>query len=1014
MASHRHPETAGGVLRAALAGERESASVAIDLLGQFRVTVGSHVVDPAAWRLQKARSLVKLLALTEGYRLPRERVLDLLWPDLDPGAATNNLHQAMHRARRALQLDDGATAVTLRGGLVSLVPKGGLWVDATAFEAGVAAARRADDLALYHAALDLYTGDLLPEDLYDDWVVWPRERLRELYISTLVDAARRHEARGELSVAMELLSRAVEADPLREEVQTHLIRLYASTGQRGRALRQFRQLKEALAAELDAEPDDDNRTMQRIVASRSYGAGGDEAEDVAGAPRHNLPLALTSFIGRRRELDQIRSLLRETRLLTLVGVGGAGKTRLAVHTSWELLPAYRDGIWLVPLAALGDGTLLSRAVAAAIGLEIEGTRDVIEALVERLHDQRVLLLLDNCEHMVEACRELCLAVLTRCPEVQILATSRLRLGIAGEMTLPLGPLACPPAGDLSAAELATYDAVQLFVERARFRRPSFALTAATAPGIQRLCTLVEGVPLAIELAASRVGTLGVDGIAERLEASGDLLTSTDSGIDVRHRSLDATLDWSYGLLTPPQAALFRRLGVFSGGWSLNVLERLTAEEPIGLERVLETLGTLADHSLVVVDGAEDGSVRYRLLEPVRQYALRLLRVAGEEQEARRRHATVYVELAEEAARQLRNLDAAPWYRLLDAEHDNLRSVLQWSLNPEGDLADGMRIAGAIWRYWFSRGHLDEGRSIVRRLLAQGGAVAEIDPVIRAGAFNAAGAMAYFQSDEEEARVAYLQGLALRRQASDHSGLAGALSNLGLVAKDQGDHEEALAYFEEASQISKRIGDTRTLCSALGNIGILYQEVGDFDRARAVLEESLDLTRVLGAAAMTTLNNLGGLALEQGEYARARAYLEESLVESRTQGVKRSQAVALYNLAHVDREEGDPDGALRRAREGLAIARDQGESMLIALGLQGVAAALAARGEIESADVLLNAAGLLRASAGTPPSPIEQRRLDAVLAVIEAGRAVEHDEYARPALSTTDAIALALGEVPAAS
>jgi predicted ATPase/DNA-binding SARP family transcriptional activator len=999
----------GSVIAPAAVPEEDSTAVTIELLGAFAVRVGTRLVEPAEWRLQKARSLVKLLALAGGHRLPRDRVVDLLWPDLDPSAANNNLYQTMHSIRRALRLPPPAQAIGIRQGIVWLLPDGDLAVDVDAFEAGITAARRSDDLTLYHDALALYRGDLLPEDLYEDWAAWHRERLKETYIATLLDVARRHEARGELRMAMDLLNRAVEADPLREDAHTGLMRLYASTGQRGRALRQFRELREALATELDAEPDEDNRKMHEAIVAGRYGdADGAAAEEALAAPRHNLPLALTSFIGRRQELDDIARLLRQTRLLTLVGVGGAGKTRLALRAGWNLLTTYRDGVWVIQLASLSDPERLPRLVAGTLGLEDESEGPIIDRIIDRLRGDHALLILDNCEHLPAACRDLSFALLSRCPELQILATSRTRLGLTGEMALTVNPLAHPPVDDLSLQELAGFDAVQLFVERARFRQPAFSLTPATAPGIQRICSLVEGIPLAVELAASRVGTLGVDHIAARLAESGELLSTDDRSGNPRHHNLAATLDWSYSLLEPAAQTLFRRLAVFSGGWTIEDAEQFIGDDLGGPGAVLELLSRLADSSLVVVEGASEGTVRYRLLEPVRQHAQRLLRTRGAESEARRRHALVYLQLAEQAGPELRGAQARRWFARIDANLDNIRAAFRWTLDGPGGIQNGLRVAGVFWRYWFSRGHLNEGREITRKLLIKAEAEPDIDPGTLAAAYNAAGAMAFYQTDEEEALAHYRQSLRLRRQIGDQRGTAATLSNIGLVLKDQGEHAAAIDCFEESRRIFAALEDTRGLGSTLGNIGILYQELGDLARAQSFLEESLALIRVRGDAPMTTLNNLGALAIEQGDYPRARALLEESLAASIADGVKRSQAAALLNLGHVAREQGDLDRGLACYREGLTIARDLGESVLTALALEGIAALLTARGDLTTAATLLHVAAHLRQTVGTPLSPIEHRRVDAILSAIrEHGGAA----IAPATLPVADAVALALGELP---
>lgn len=356
--------------------EMSPVSLEIDLLGGFAVRVGPQPVPASAWRLSKARSLLKLLALAPGHRLPRDRALDLLWPDLPPEAAVNTFYQTLYALRRAL----GATEVRLQHGLLLLQPDSHLCVDVDAFNAAAARARWSDDPALYYAALALYRGDLLPDDQYEDWAVEPREALREAHLGLLLGLARRHEARGELKGAMEALRRVVQTEPAHEEAHMELVRLYASTGQRSRALHQYRHLRDVLAAELDIEPEEGSGQLYRAILAGRF-ADAQPSEDHLPAPQHNLPIALTSFVGRARESTQVKDLLPTSRLLTLTGVAGAGKTRLALRVGWDLLGSYRDGVWLVNLASVRDSELLPRVVADVLHVSEQPGCTVTEAII---------------------------------------------------------------------------------------------------------------------------------------------------------------------------------------------------------------------------------------------------------------------------------------------------------------------------------------------------------------------------------------------------------------------------------------------------------------------------------------------------------------------------------------------------------------------------------------------------------------------------------------------------------
>jgi predicted ATPase len=510
------------------------------------------------------------------------------------------------------------------------------------------------------------------------------------------------------------------------------------------------------------------------------------------------------------------------------------------------------------------------------------------------------------------------------------------------------------------------------VERARFRRPHFALTAATAPAVERICRQVEGIPLAIELAAARVGTLSLDEIADRLADAPDFLVAGDS-VEGRHGTLRAALDWSYRLLDAGERRLFRRLSVFRGGWDI---EGAIAVGGSGEAATLDGLSRLVDKSMVVVEGAVEQGVWYRLVEPVRQYAAWQLSETGEEAEVRRRHAERYVEMAAVAERELRGAGSQMFLNRLSMEAHNLRAALQWAAEAH-EPEIGLRIAGGIWRFWFMRGHLEEGRALLHVLLAESDGV---PPEVLARAHNAAGALAFYQSDTEAALEQYEAALALYRALGDDGAAGRVLSNLGLVLKDRRELRRAEALFEEALDISARRGDRRAEASACGNLGILAQEQGDYERARALHERSLAIKREVGGRfeVANTLNNLGAIALEQGEYRRARALLEEGLALATEQGVQRSRYVALINLGHVARREGKLDEALARCAASLQLALEQGEQSAVAMTLEGAAATLAGRGDPALAVTLFTVAAGIREATHTPLTAYERADYETIL------------------------------------
>lgn len=492
-------------------------AVRIKLFGGFQVSVGPRTVGEDEWRLKKAAGLVKLLALEPGHRMHRERVMDLLWPELDEKAATNNLRSALYVARRALEptLSTAASRYLHRQGeQLILCPERPLWVDVEVFEEAAGVARRALEPGAYRAAVDLYAGDLLPEDRYEEWAENRREGLRRLYLALLVELAGAHEERGDFVPAIETLREVVSGESAHEEAHAGLMRLYALSGRRRKSLGQYEQLRKAISQEgLGAEPDTVSRQLYEEIAAGQSPAARSPREGRASAappryPRHNLPNALSSFAGREREILKVKRILAMTRLLTLTGTGGSGKTRLALEMARDLAGAYPDGVWLVELAPLLEGALVPQTVAEALGVSEQANRPLTDTLVDALQTKKMLLMLDNCEHLLEASAGLVEMLLASCPRLLILATSRETLSIVGEANWRVPPLSLPDSERLlTVEELSGYESARLFLERAEHRNPAFVLAPPNVPAVVNICRWLDGIPLAIELAAARMGTL---------------------------------------------------------------------------------------------------------------------------------------------------------------------------------------------------------------------------------------------------------------------------------------------------------------------------------------------------------------------------------------------------------------------------------------------------------------------------------------------------------------------------
>jgi predicted ATPase/class 3 adenylate cyclase len=644
------------------------------------------------------------------------------------------------------------------------------------------------------------------------------------------------------------------------------------------------------------------------------------------AYRHNLPLRLTAFVGREREMAALRELLGGTRLLTLTGAGGSGKTRLALELAAALLDGYPDGVWLAELAGLVDPALVPSATALALGVRERPGQAVLDTLVEALRPRRLLLVLDNCEHLLEASAELVTTLLRGCPEVRVLATSREPLRAEGETTWTVPPLGLPGIDGRPVGDLAGSDAVRLFVARAAAARPGFALTEQTGPAVAEVCRRLDGIPLALELAAARVRALSVEQIAARLNGpfgTGDrglsLLGPGSRTAPDRHRTLRAAIDWSHDLLEPDERALFARLAPFAGGFTLEAAEAAGAGGAIAADQVLELLGRLVDKSLVLAEPGAGGTPRFRLLETIRAYALERVAGSGDEEATRRRHAAFFLALAERAEVELTGPRQQAWLEQLEGEHDNLRASLGWCLaNREAESA--LRLASALWRFWQVHGYLSEGRKWLDGALAIGRAGAP--PMLLAKASNAAGALAAFCGDYEAAAAFLEESVAVRREQGDQSNLARSLANLGIVARRQGDHARATALYEESLALRRALGDRWGIASALLNVGMVARDQGDLARATTALEESLGLSRELADTygIANALNHLASVSRAQGDLRRARALHLQSLELFRGLGGRTELAECLEGLASVAVEQGNEMlaarlfGAAESARE----------------------------------------------------------------------------------------------------
>jgi predicted ATPase/DNA-binding SARP family transcriptional activator len=638
----------------------------VRLLGGFGVEVDGRAVPEAVWRQRRAAGVVKLLALEPGHRMHREQLMELLWPDLDYSSQLNNLRQALHHSRRALELAGmpAGLALTRDGDIVVLAPADLVWVDAHAFEEAVAGAWQLRTPASADAALALYRGDLLPDDRYEEWVEQRRTTLRTGYLALLARLAALYEERGEPVEAIGAWQRLLAAAPTNEAAHTALMRLYAGSGQRQPALTQFDQLVTILERELDAAPEPATLELADSIREGRFPEHDRSTIGLAGpgVVQSNVPIPISQLVGRQQELAELGQLLTTERLLTLTGPGGIGKTRLAIEVARRASDRVTDGVVFVDLTPVRDPARVIPAIAEAIGVREDGSRALEVSLAASLRDRRMLLVLDNAEQVAVAGPAIA-QLLERAPSLKALITSRVVLRLRGEREYPVQPLGVAEAES---------PAVRLFISRARDVQPNFTLTDDNAATVTEICRRLDGLPLAIELAAARSRVLSPQAILNRLNDPLALLTTGAADLPERQRTIRATIQWSYDLLNPFEQQVFDRLSVFVGGWTLDAAEALLGDfaQPVD---VLDGLDSLAGKHLITRIEQPGGDARFRMLETIREFGLERLAATGDGPAARDRHAGWVVQLVEEAARHIEGAEQAHWLARLERDSDNIRA-----------------------------------------------------------------------------------------------------------------------------------------------------------------------------------------------------------------------------------------------------------------------------------------------------------------------------------------------------
>ncbi len=711
------------------------------------------------------------------------------------------------------------------------------------------------------------------------------------------------------------------------------------------------------------------------------------------SPRlNNFPVPLSTFIGREHEISAIKQLLLYNRLVTLTGVGGSGKTRLAIQMINELLNQFEQGAWFIEFAPLDDDSLLAQAVASTLGVREKKNQPLIDEVIDHIQRHHSLLIFDNCEHLIDACAKLAEKLLQACQNLQILATSREPLGISGEAVWTVPPLSLPelyPWRDPSSGEIALpayqqSEAVQLFLNRAVLVSPNFALTKDNGAWIAEICRRLDGLPLAIELAAARVRALSLQQIAERLNDRFSLLTGGHRTAPARQQTLEATLDWSYALLSITERKVLQNLSVFSGGGTLDAVEYVCTGNGVEAGEVLDILTHLVEKSLTVATQKSD-KMRYSLLETIRQYAGEKLIVSGSVDETKDRHLKYFMEWAENAETHLDTSDQLLWLERYKAEHDNLRAALRWSQSKKERGETGLKLAAACGRYWRLHGHFNEGRTHLSLVLSLAGAKKR--SATRAKALFRAGVLAYLQSDYPASESLLEESLSISQELGQAGKLhaANALEMLGEVATERGDYETAMAFFEEAMPIYKHLNDKHGLGEMLMQFSWAYMRMGNYENAAEYLEEFLT---VAIEANYTThiafaLGGLGELAIRQGKYERASKLLEESLGLHRQTGDKWDIATSLGSLGWLALRQGNLANTKNLLDESLKIRREIDDRGGIAWCLEKLGKTAFLEKQPKKAAIIFGAASALRTTTESVIDPADQPEYKRIISGLQS-------------------------------
>jgi len=992
---------------------------------------------------RKAVALLAYLAVGRG-KYTREFLSGFFWPDYDQSKAFSNLRRTIWEVHQVL----GENWLIADRESVWLNSETEIELDVARFEDLIVQSHEQIDavhrISLLTEAAKLYrnhflTGFSLKDAFpFNEWAYAESEELRRQLAEALSILSEDYCALGEVDKAIPFARRLIALDPLNESAHRQLMEIYIQAGQHSAALKQYQTCEQILRKELNLDPQPETRALYKKIRTRKIESTHVEKQFEPITPKHNLPSSLSTFIGRERERNEIIHLLVKNRLVTLAGIGGIGKTRLALEVGQAVLHDYPDGVWFIPLDSLSNPALVPQAIASIFDIREGSQRPVIEILKNVLRQKTALLILDNCEHLLEGCAQLITALLTNCPNLKLLATSREILNMEGEAAYYLPSLSIPSDG-VSLEKLINYEAVQLFSDRASLALTSFMLTNENAPTVIEICHKVDGIPLAIELAAARINIFHEKEILNQLNESFALLTSDGRRTLPRQQTLQASMDWSWGLLNELEQRFLQQLSVFAGGWTLESAQAVCDGD------VLSLTSGLVKKSLIRVDQKSENDTRYRFHEIVRQYAYQKLVEAGEEQNVRTQHLKYFLKLSEEAEIALRGAEQVKWFSRIFDERDNIRAVLVWA-GKTFDVETGLYILGRLDRFWDSF-DMREGSSWLGEFLRK--PESKAFPVARAKALCTQGWLLQWMQLSSEARSAAQECLDIYRACGDKEGEVESLILLGFISEapkslelslqalalarslgdtwrqakafaflgwtDSYDFKSRVGHWEKAIDLFRKTDDVRFLAGQLATLGYFFALNGDIESAQKCLDESTLLQQQLDAKNFTSKNVTGGyaqIALIRGDYEQARALWQSMEIFGKESGDRMLYLWIRARLAYLDLREGNISEARQTLLTTAQSFKTDESTIGVIFTLEGMAEYYVAVDRPNIAARLIGWADATREKiADTRPS-LEQADVDKIITacIIKMGEAAFSDSYDEgQKMSMDQAVALALNE-----